>query len=179
MITMNLPNLLTIVRIVLVPVFLLLILADSFYLAAVVFAVAGLTDTLDGIIARRLSSVTKFGAQLDPVADKLLLSSAFIALSLKGFLPLWLTIIVVARDIVMLTIVIILKRIKYAINTRPMITGKLTTFFQIITVLSALLAQRFYGAQALYIFTGFITVLGAALYAMRATHMDLKIFKSG
>lgn len=175
---MNLPNLLTIVRIALVPVFLLFILANSLYLAAVVFAVAGLTDLVDGIIARRLSSVTKLGAELDPVADKLLLSSAFIALCIKGLIPLWLVFIVVARDFVMLATVIILKRIKYAINTSPMITGKLTTFFQVLTILSVLLFQGFSGAYLLYIFTGFITLLGAALYAMRATHIDLKIFKS-
>ncbi len=177
--SLNLPNLLTIVRIVLVPIFLLLVLSNSLFLAAVVFAVAGLTDLVDGIIARRLKTVTKFGAELDPVADKLLLSTAFIALAFKGLIPLWLVIIVVARDTVMLTTVIILKRLKYAVNTRPMITGKLTTFFQVLTVLTALLAQRFSGAYLLYIFTGFITLLSAVQYAFRAFHVDLKIFKSG
>ncbi len=163
----NLPNLLTIIRIVLVPVFLVLILVDSLYIAAVVFAVAGLTDLVDGIIARRLETVTKFGANLDPVADKLLLSTAFIALAIKGFIPLWLVIIVVARDSVMLTTVVILKRMKYAVNTKPMIAGKLTTFFQVLCVLFALLTRRGSVVYLFYIFTAIITLIGAAEYALR------------
>jgi cardiolipin synthase len=170
--TMNLPNLLTIIRIVLVPVFLLLIFSNSFYAATIVFAVAGFTDLIDGIIARKLNSVTRFGANLDPVADKLLLSSAFIALSIKEFIPLWLAIIVVARDSIMITTIMILKYIKYAVNTSPMITGKLTTLFQVLSVLCALLFREIPGANLLYIFTGFITVLGAALYIFREFNTD-------
>jgi cardiolipin synthase len=99
-------------------------------------------------------------------------------LAFKGLIPLWLVVIVVLRDTVILTTVIILKRLKYAINTRPMIAGKLTTFFQVLTVLTALLAQRVSGAYLLYIFTGFITLTSAAQYAFRAFHVDLNIFKS-
>ena len=164
---MNLPNLLTIIRIVLVPVFLLLILSNSLYIATLVFAVAGFTDLIDGIIARKTGSVTTFGKNLDPVADKLLLSGAFLALAFRGFIPLWLMIIVVARDSIMVTTIIILKRIKYAVNTNPMILGKLTTLFQVISVLTALLLPEFTGAYALYILTAIITILGAAQYSLR------------
>ena len=171
--TLNLPNLLTIIRIVLVPVFLFLTLTNSLYIAAVVFAVAGLTDLVDGIIARRLKTVTKFGADLDPVADKLLLSTAFIALAIKGFIPIWLTVIVVARDTIMITTVIILKRMKYVVNTRPMIAGKLTTFFQVISVLFALLTRGGPAIYLFYIFTAIITLIGAAGYILR----EIRLFK--
>ena len=163
----NLPNLLTIIRIILVPIFLILIFLDFHYLAIAVFAVAGFTDLIDGIIARKLGSVTKFGANLDPVADKLLLSSAFIALAIKELLPLWLVIIVVARDSIMITTILILKKIKHAVNTNPMITGKLTTFFQVSSVLCALLFRDFSYAYLLFIFTGFITILSGTRYIFR------------
>jgi cardiolipin synthase len=164
---MNLPNLLTIIRIILVPVFLILILTNYLFTAAVVFAIAGFTDLIDGTIARTFGSVTKLGANLDPVADKLLLSSAFIALTLKGLFPVWLVIIVVSRDILMLSIVITLKGFKIPVDTRPMIAGKLTTFFQVLTVLSALLTKDLPGINLLYIFTATITLISAAEYALR------------
>ncbi len=176
--TLNIPNLLTIIRIVLVPVFLFLILKDSLYIAAIIFAVAGLTDLVDGIIARRLKTVTKLGADLDPVADKLLLSTAFIVLAIKGYLPVWLSVIVVARDSIMLTTVIILKRMKYAVNTRPMIAGKLTTFFQVFCVIFALLFREILGIYLFYIFTALITIVGAAEYALREINL-IKRSKSG
>jgi hypothetical protein len=72
----------------------------------------------------------------------------------------------------MITTIIILKRIKYAVNTSPMITGKLTTFFQVLSVLTALLFRDIPSAYLLYIFTGFITVLGAALYILRELYTD-------
>ena len=168
---MNLPNLLTIARIFLVPVFLFLILSNHLYCAVIIFAVAGFTDLIDGIIARRQGTVTTLGANLDPVADKLLLSTAFIALAIKGLVPLWLAFIVVARDSVILITVIVLRRFKYEVNTRPMITGKLTTFFQILCVLSALLVRETASIYPFYIFTALITLVGAAAYALRELNL--------
>ncbi|MBE9531671.1 MAG: CDP-diacylglycerol--glycerol-3-phosphate 3-phosphatidyltransferase [Proteobacteria bacterium] len=164
---MNLPNLLTILRIILVPIFLFLIISNYLYLSVAVFALAGFTDLIDGIIARKMGTVTQFGKNLDPVADKLLLSSAFVVLAFKGLIPLWLAVMVVARDSIMITTVLILKRIQHNVNTTPMILGKLTTLFQVISVLVALLFQKFYGAHLLYIITAIITVLGASQYILR------------
>lgn len=101
----NLPNTLTLGRIVMVPVFLALLLAQDGtdtslrWAAAGVFAVAAATDRLDGYLARRNNTVTTFGVVADPVADKALTGSGFVALSLLGILPWWVTVLVIAREV--------------------------------------------------------------------------------
>ncbi len=98
---MNLPNLLSLLRLVAVPVFLILLADRRFPDALVVFVAAGLTDALDGAIARLTHTKTTLGAYLDPAADKLLLMSAFIALGLMEEVPRWLVVIVLSRDVML------------------------------------------------------------------------------
>lgn len=135
----HLPNILTIFRILLIPVFLHLIFRGSFYGALVVFAVAGATDGLDGYIARRWSLQSELGANLDPLADKLLLTSAFVSLTYMGLMPLWLCMPVILRDAVILAGVIALRGTGRKVRIAPSISGKLTTVLQISTVLFAML----------------------------------------
>lgn len=95
------PNLLSILRLALVPVFLILLLTEKHLLAIAVLALASLTDYLDGVFARKFNQVTRLGQLLDPAADRLYIFSTLIALSLTGHIPVWLAIIVVARDLML------------------------------------------------------------------------------
>ncbi len=98
---MNLPNKLTIFRVILIPVFILLFfLADSPWYAAGVFVLASLTDTADGMIARKYNLVTTFGKFADPLADKLLVASAMICMVQTGVLPAWIVVVIIAREFI-------------------------------------------------------------------------------
>ncbi len=137
-IIINIPNILTVLRMLLVPVFAFLIIKDRLGLAISVFLVAGVTDALDGYIAKRFSLRTEFGANIDPLADKLLLSTAFIILTAKGFLPLWLTALVILRDVVILVGIVSLRLSGRKVEIVPSISGKATTALQILTVFYAM-----------------------------------------
>ena len=136
----NVPNLLTFLRIAAVPLFLSLLAEGKHQAALVVFVAAGLTDGIDGFIARLYNLRTEIGAHLDPLADKLLVISSFIALGLKGAVPLPLMIIVLTRDAVILggylmTAAVVGKPMEMA----PSLWGKLTTFTQLLSVALVLL----------------------------------------
>ena len=100
---LNLPNFLTIVRILTIPAFLILLTNGRPGIALAVFVAGGLTDALDGAIARLTDSRTELGAVLDPLADKLLLLSSFCVLALLGAVPSWLTVLVIIRDVILVT----------------------------------------------------------------------------
>ncbi|MBI4483222.1 MAG: CDP-alcohol phosphatidyltransferase family protein [Acidobacteria bacterium] len=145
---MTYANQLTILRMIFVPVIVLLLVYQHFGWALLAFVLAGLTDALDGLIARRFGQKTTLGQYLDPIADKLLLVSTFIALSLpqlslKLRIPLWLTITAISRDLlVVLSSLIIILATSYR-SFKPSVFGKLTTFFQLLTVFYALVGNTF------------------------------------
>jgi CDP-diacylglycerol--glycerol-3-phosphate 3-phosphatidyltransferase len=95
---MNLPNTLTLIRIALIPVFIVFLLNDRSYVAAVVFIVAALTDALDGYLARKMDLITNFGKLMDPLADKLLVVSALVCLTELGEIAGWMVIVILARE---------------------------------------------------------------------------------
>jgi cardiolipin synthase (CMP-forming) len=98
----NVPNFLSFLRIALVPVFLWFLLEEMFVSAITVLAIAGLTDFLDGYLARKLNQTTKLGKMLDPVADRLYIFATLLALSATGYVPWWLAVLVILRDVLML-----------------------------------------------------------------------------
>jgi cardiolipin synthase len=106
---MNVPNFLTILRILSIPVFVIFLLYDHFFVALLIFIGAGITDGLDGWIARVFNQRTTIGSYLDPIADKLILLTSFIVLAVLGIIPSWLTVIVIARDVIILLGVLILQ----------------------------------------------------------------------
>ena len=129
---LTLANQLTILRIALIPAFVLLVVYGHLGGALIVFSVAGLTDALDGLIARRAGQRTSLGAWLDPMADKLLLVTTFIVLTLPAIpltnhLPLWLTVTVISRDIVIVGVVAIVNLAVGPRTFRPSLLGKATT----------------------------------------------------
>jgi len=132
---LNVPNTITLLRIFAVPVFLSLLADGDYQVAVIVFIVAGLTDAVDGAVARLTDSKTELGAHLDPLADKLLLVSAFITLGILGAVPVQLMITVIVRDTVILGgFVLSAIVVGQSIRVAPSVWGKLTTFAQIVTV---------------------------------------------
>lgn len=140
---MNLPNILTLIRVLLIPVFVILIINKSFLSALITFGIAGLTDGLDGLIARITHQRTELGSYLDPIADKLLLSSAFVTLAIIEILPSWLSVIVITRDVIILIGFIVLVLLNHKPKIQPSIASKITTDFQIATVLVTLLKDYY------------------------------------
>ncbi|MFW5487053.1 MAG: CDP-diacylglycerol--glycerol-3-phosphate 3-phosphatidyltransferase [Desulfovibrio sp.] len=96
----TLPNVLTIFRILLTPVFILLFLQGGYWWALSIFTVAALTDGLDGFIAKRYAQISRLGEVLDPLADKALVVTSFLCLAARGFIPLWLAVMVITRDLI-------------------------------------------------------------------------------
>ena len=131
----NLPNFLTLIRIVAIPFFLVLLSSRLYLEALVVFILVGLTDALDGAVARMTGQQTVLGAYLDPVADKLLVISSFVMLGLIGAIPSWLVVLVVSRDIIILFgYGMIYFLIGERLEAHPTLIGKLNTLFQLVTV---------------------------------------------
>lgn len=140
---MNIPNLLSLTRIILVPVFVIFLIQDKYYSALVIFVIAGITDALDGTMARLLNAQTKLGSYLDPIADKLLLATSFIFLAILGIIPSWLTVIVISRDFMILLGIAILTLMSITFEIKPALIGKVTTTMQIGTVFLVLLYKAF------------------------------------
>jgi cardiolipin synthase len=128
---MNIPNSLTILRILLIPFYIGLLIYGRYDQALIVLIVAGLTDALDGAIARVKNQFTRLGAVLDPLADKLLLTSGFITLSMIHLIPLWVTIIVVSRDVILLLGTAVAHFTDTRVDLTPTFLGKGTTFLQL------------------------------------------------
>ena len=140
---MNIPNLLSLLRIILVPVIIIFLIQDSYAKALIAFTAAGLTDALDGTLARLMNQQTELGAFLDPLADKILLSTSFIALSIFGLIPGWLTVIVISRDFIILLGIIILSMMSVKYEIKPLFVSKITTALQIGTVFLTMFLKSF------------------------------------
>ncbi len=172
---MNLPNTLTILRVLLIPAFVILIINHSFRWALFTFAVAGMTDGLDGLLARLTHQKTELGAYLDPIADKLLLMSAYLSLAIVEVLPGWVSVIVITRDVIILLGILIIMLISKPPSIRPSFVSKITTTFQILTVLLALLAEQdpfFKGLIPIAFYTTtFLTILSGIHYIYLGTRI--------
>ena len=136
-------NQLTLLRIILIPAFVLLVVYGQLGAALTVFIVAGVTDALDGLIARLAGQGTSLGAWLDPMADKLLLVSTFIVLSIPSLrlantLPIWLTVCIISRDVVIVLTVIIVNLAVGRRTFRPSIFGKIATALYMLTAVTAM-----------------------------------------
>jgi cardiolipin synthase len=129
---MNLANWLTLLRLCLVPLVIAAISQHRFELALAGFVIAGLTDAIDGYVARNFNQMTELGAILDPIADKSLLMSIFVTLGILGIIPIWLVIIVVARDLMIMGAVVISWLLDNPVAIRPIFVSKANTAAQIV-----------------------------------------------
>jgi cardiolipin synthase len=128
------PNQITFLRLGIIPFFIILISYEQYRWALLVLILAGLSDGIDGLLARKLNQRSALGAYLDPLADKLLLSSSFLILAFKGKIAWWLTIIVFGRDVLILAVAAAVILIQGYRPFPPSFLGKATTFFQIVLV---------------------------------------------
>jgi len=135
----QIPNILTLARIAATPVMILLLQDRSYEGALIVFIVAGVTDGLDGWIAKRFDFVSRLGAILDPIADKMLIVSAYVMLAILGDIPFWLLILVGFRDVMIIGGYLILETLEGNVQMRPSIVSKVNTFLQITLVIAVLL----------------------------------------
>jgi cardiolipin synthase len=135
---MNLPNSLTVLRILLIPFFIGLLIYGLYGWALVTLVIAGATDVLDGVIARMANQRTRLGAYLDPLADKLLLTSAFLTLAILHLVPGWVAIIVLSRDLIIVVGTLLLYITGSSIEVVPTALGKGTTLAQLSYIVLAL-----------------------------------------
>jgi cardiolipin synthase len=167
------PNQLTILRLCIVPFLVIAILDGHYRTAALLFFVAGITDGLDGLLARLLHQRTVLGQYLDPVADKLLLSTVFLVLNHEGFISRRVTVLVFGRDVGILVVSAILYASIGMRDFRPSIYGKANTLAQIIALASVLISQFFAPAYILAIREGSLdatmalTIVSGFNYAWR------------
>jgi len=135
----DIPNIITIFRIGLVPTVVIALIYEEFQLALLLFAIAGISDGLDGYIAKRFNYTSQLGSILDPLADKLLLMSTYIALGWLGLLPVWLIVLIIGRDLLILLGALAYYRWVGAYEMAPSWISKINTFFQIVLGLAIVL----------------------------------------
>ena len=166
--TINIPNLITVLRILLVPVFIIFITKNKLSSALIVFTIAGISDGLDGFLARFFNQQTHLGAYLDPIADKILLTSAFVSLAVIKILPGWMAVIVLSRDILILLGIAILTILEIKTPIRPTLVSKCTTAAQLATIFFILLdpdfAKAYLVRNFLYWLTTILTVTSGFHY---------------
>ncbi len=177
----HLPNLISLLRLVLVPLVLHAIWVREYQWALVWCAVAGVSDGLDGFLARRLRATSRTGAYLDPLADKLLLSGVYLTLGLSGAVPWWLTAVVFGRDVLMLIFLAGAILFTPVRDFKPTIWGKISTAVQIVTALVILLDRSRYFGEFSPLFEKSAIVLTVIATSWSATHygwVGLEILKA-
>ncbi|PTE07380.1 CDP-alcohol phosphatidyltransferase family protein [Mesorhizobium helmanticense] len=166
---MTIPNLITIMRLVLVPAVVLAMLNMRWDWAFAGFLVAGISDGVDGFIARHFNQQSQLGAYLDPMADKLLLVSVFVVMGFIGELPLWLVVTMVSRDALIVCAVLLSTVMAHPVEMKPLFVSKANTAIQI-ALAAVVLGELAFGIRldplrpALIILSGVLTVASAAAY---------------
>ncbi len=158
---MSIPNLITLGRILLVPVIVWAIASSQMEVAFAIFVIAGVSDAIDGFLAKRFNMASELGALLDPLADKALLVSIYVSLGIWGAVPRWLVILVVSRDIMIVGAVIVSWLFGKPIPMKPLMVSKLNTVAQVAFAALVLAALGFGFKSSPYdlILMGFVTVL--------------------
>lgn len=174
---LTIPNVITLLRILFVPVFVMSVVYKRFDYSLIIFLAASLTDALDGLIARLKNQKSTLGAFLDPLADKLLLISAFLSLTFLEQIPKWVTIIIISRDFIVVLGWISLYIQTGSTKVSPSIAGKLSNIFQAICIATVLLALNFpiphELLNPLFIFTAGLSTISCIHYIAR----DIKLYE--
>jgi cardiolipin synthase len=173
--TLSIPNLITLARILLVPVMVWAIAAGEMQIAFALFLVAGLSDLIDGFLAKRFNMATELGAYLDPLADKALIVSIYVTLGIAGAIPRWLVILVVSRDIMIVSAVMLSWLVNKPVALKPLTVSKLNTVAQILLALVVLAALAFefdawWVIQGLTALVAILTLTSVALYLRAWIH---------
>src|ERR1700726_3875276 len=175
---LSIPNLITLGRILLVPVVIWAITSGEMRIAFLLFLAAGISDAVDGFLAKRFGMATELGAYLDPLADKAMLVSIYVALGIADAVPGWLVILVVSRDIMIVTAVILSWLVDKPVALKPLLVSKLNTVAQIVLALVVLgaLGFKFEAQVAVVLLTALVaalTLLSIAFYVAEwVRHMN-------
>lgn len=179
---LTIPNLLTFLRMALIPVFASLLFYGNSHWALLVFVIAGVSDGIDGFVARRFKQESELGTIIDPIADKLLMTVAFIVLSLPGVLepvrflpvPFWVTAAVIGRDVLIITVAGAINIMTGFKGFRPSLLGKLSTFVQVVAVTLVLVAAvtgySFY-LPTVYFFVVLLAVVSGIHYIFQVAKL--------
>ena len=168
----SLPNALTITRIVTVAPLVWLMWTGHYLGALAVAMLAGLTDVLDGYLARRFSWQSHFGGWADPAADKLLMSAAYITLALLGALPVWLSVLVIGRDIIIAAGALMYRKLFGQFNAQPTLWSKATTFTQVLLIWMKLVVLAGFGLPSVF-FEWMVVVVSALTVSTLIQYMWL------
>ena len=176
---MTVPNLITTIRIILTPIFVIYFINDQFVEALIVFVICGVSDGLDGFVARVFHQKSKLGSYLDPLADKLLLVAAFVVLAIRGFFPPWLTVLVISRDVMILFGVLVLSLIRLEFSVRPIVLSKIATCFQFASVIAVLSKDYFQYSSEFYLYIFWATALFTVSSGLHYMHQWFKMMGEG
>jgi cardiolipin synthase (CMP-forming) len=175
---LSIPNIITLGRIILVPVIVWAIASSQMEIAFAIFVIAGVSDAVDGFLAKRFNMASELGALLDPLADKALLVSIYVALGIWGAVPRWIVILVVSRDIMIVSAVILSWVVDKPVPLKPLPVSKLNTVAQIVLagVVMAALGFDFDASVAMVLLTPLVaalTLLSVAFYVAEwVRHMN-------
>ena len=173
----NVPNILTLIRLLLTPLFIILLIRDQLAGAMLVFVLAGISDGLDGLIARCFDQRTVIGAYLDPVADKVLLASAYVCLAILGIIPAWLTVVVLSRDILIVIGIAIFTLTQKPYRVQPSLISKCTTAVQLAMVFVSLLIPDYPRVQALLQPLMWLTVVITTISGLQYVFIGMNILQ--
>ena len=165
---LTIPNVITLIRILLTPIFIIFLIQGQYRRALLVFLLAGISDLADGLIARGWQQKSRLGSYLDPLADKILMAASFVTLSIYRQIPPWLTVVVLSRDVVLGLGVLIFRLADIPLIVRPSLAGKWTTTLQVTTV-GLVLLNKIWPLSALVLlaffwFTGILTAISGIQY---------------
>lgn len=172
---LTVPNQLTLLRMVVLPFVLISMIYGQHTASLWLFVAAAVTDVIDGVVARRFNQKTRLGQYLDPIADKLLLSSCFVAQSVNGAIPWWVTILVLLRDVMIIAIVLVVVLTTSVRSFPPSLLGKANTIVQFTALLTVLLNNVIQAGwlqgviTALVAMTAVTTVFSAVHYALEVS----------
>ncbi len=168
---LTLPNSITFVRIVIIPVFVTALIYKRYYYALFLFIGAGVSDLLDGLLARMTDQKTLLGAFLDPLADKFLLMTSFILFSVYGWIPMWVTVTVISRDVIVMLGWLLLYLLYDITKVEPSLTGKTAIAAELVLIAYTLLSLTLRGFQPprnwMFAVVALLTTLSGLQYIYR------------
>ncbi len=176
---MTIPNLITTLRIILTPIFIIYLLNRQFGAALIMFIACGVSDGLDGFLARVLRQKSTLGSYLDPIADKLILVSTYVVLSFMGSIPIWLAVTILSRDVMISLGVIVLVIYRMDIQIRPSFISKITTCLQFITVISVLAAEYADISETILVWLFPMTAVATITSGLHYIHAWFKMMGEG
>jgi len=175
---MTIPNLITILRVLLVPIFVIYIINDRTLGSLIIFAIASISDALDGFIARVFHRKSDLGAYLDPLADKILLVTVYTTLAILKMTPPWLAVLIISRDVIILLGVLVLYLNRHPVKVHPSLLSKSTTCLQVATILM-ILSNSYLNLEPIKIYTFWLTAGFTIASGLQYIRIGLVILTQG